>query len=625
MQDSETQQTPPPQPTSKLGAMSFTRTFVLPAFTMFLIPALGLAFFLHAQDQYDQTIRHAMREQIEADQELTAEEKREQLLIIEQVEIASLIDAGLLELNSGFLFEYNTFRWMIIAARVCLFSGVAVFLFGGLTVLLSLRSQRMQYLCLSFGWQLLQVVGTLQVICQGILLVALSYWVTALWLERYVPKLILVVAIAAFAAACFVIAAIFKRPKLNVTVEGEVIEADDEMPLWQEIRSLADRVGTDPPDHIIAGIDTNFFVIELPVHIGERTLTGRTLFVSLSLLKQLDGEEADAVLAHELAHFSGQDTYYSKKIAPMLARFDQYLAALHDNILVKPVFYFMMCFRGLFELSLGRQSREREYRADRVAAEVVSPKGLAGALARIAAYAVYRGQVETELFETEDVLETADISRRIETGFDDFAAHKADLAEIANLATPHPFDSHPPLHLRLENVGESLEAGSARTALVTPGDGRWFDHITGADEMESQQWLAYEDWFRASHEESLAWRYVPTGTDQIELVTRYFPDQSFTGKDGDLTINYEQMTFPKWDRIVPFNQIDGLTIDDNQVLSFSHHVPDEKAKTLKLKLKKFDKDTSNQVVNCINTYFARTMTAIEYQKHKAEKETAVVG
>ena len=62
---------------------------------------------------------------------------------------------------------------------------------------------------------------------------------------------------------------------------------------------------------MIAGIDDQFFVTEHPVTIQHADWKGRTLFVSLSLLRTMPEDETRAALAHELAHFSGNDTYYT--------------------------------------------------------------------------------------------------------------------------------------------------------------------------------------------------------------------------------------------------------------------------------------------------------------------------
>src|SRR5262249_13420239 len=149
--------------------------------------------------------------------------------------------------------------------------------------------------------------------------------------------------------------------------------------------------------------------------------TGKTLFVSLPLLKQLQSAEADTILAHEMAHFSGNDTLYSKRISPLLLRYQAYLAALHEGAITRPVFHFMLCFRALFELSIRKLSREREFRADSIAAAITSPRDFVSALMRTVAYSKFRAAVENELFKQERAMETVDVSKRVELGFHEYA------------------------------------------------------------------------------------------------------------------------------------------------------------------------------------------------------------
>ena len=183
----------------------------------------------------------------------------------------------------------------------------------------------------------------------------------------------------------------------KLEVEGELLTRAASPALWARVDGLCRKLGTRPCDNIIGGIDDNFFVTEHPVQLGDRVLRGRTLFVSLSLLKRLAKPEADAILAHEAAHFSGGDTEYSKKTSPMLARFQNYLQALHEGGLSRPVFSFMLLYWSLLQLGLSRSSREREFRADKLAAEATSPASMANALCKVAAYSSYRGRVEASL------------------------------------------------------------------------------------------------------------------------------------------------------------------------------------------------------------------------------------
>ena len=64
---------------------------------------------------------------------------------------------------------------------------------------------------LSIGWVILRIVATVQVLAQGALTVALSYWVTAFWFHFYAIKLIAVAGVMAVLACFAVIAAIFRK------------------------------------------------------------------------------------------------------------------------------------------------------------------------------------------------------------------------------------------------------------------------------------------------------------------------------------------------------------------------------------------------------------------------------
>ena len=236
-------------------------------------------------------------------------------------------------------------------------------------------------------------------------------------------------------------------------------------------------------------------------------------------LKQLNGAEADAVLAHEMAHFSGEDTVYSKKISPLLVRYGNYLEALYKAGVTRPIFYFMHCFRALFELSLSKLSRQREFRADRIAMEATSPRDFAGAMLRIAAYSKFRNQVQQELFKQERALQAANISQQIGEGFQSFARRFAAEHDAGALATSHPFDTHPPMVERLNAVGVQLTPQYAEQILATPGDGRWFQRIHNAQEIEQEQWEEFENQFRDYHEETLPYRLLPE-TDE-ERACRY--------------------------------------------------------------------------------------------------------
>lgn len=598
---------------SKFG---FARTFILPALLVFLVPVLALLFFLHAQGRFDKQAREVFLEQVRTDPQLSDEDRAAWTALFNEVPVSKLVtDENFAPmLKDEARFHYATFRWMIRLSAWSIVAGIAVFLVMGVCVLFSLYSHLAQYLSLSVGWHVLRIYGALATLAQGVLLVALSYWVTALWFNVYSPKLIFVIGALAVVAVGYVIYAIFRRPNMDHVVAGKVIEPSADMRLWHELRDLCTRVGTEPPDQVIAGIDDRFFVTELPVIVDGKTYHGRTLYVSLSLLKQLEGSEADAVLAHEMAHFHGQDTLYSKKIAPLLMRYDTYLQTLYEGGITLPIFYFMLCFRALYQLSLGRLSRQREFRADQVAAQTTSPRDFAGALLRIVAYSHYRGSIEQDLFRQEQALESANISERIEQGFPAYAVSFTSDPAIGDLQTSHPFDSHPPLHERLEAVGVSLGSAHADALLAAPGNGRWFHNIQNAENLEREQWTAFEDQFRRFHEETLPYRFLPETDAERTLVVKFFPEITYEGKDGALTLDHEKIAFASWPEPLFYREVTQMALDDDNTLHV-HYEHDGKKKH-SIKVKKFPKEQQQEVLGAINRYYTRYLAAVQYQEQK---------
>jgi Zn-dependent protease with chaperone function len=604
------------QEVTKLG---FAKTYVLPGLLIFLVPVLSFLFFRHAQGRYNDQAREAILVDVRADRSLSGEERAKAIAFFTAVPASEL--ATRRETSGMFpgrvLFDLATFRWAIRLSALSVLGGVAVLLFAGVCVLLSLHSNVVQYCTLSAGWHVLRIYGALQVVVQGALLVALSFYVTAIWFQMYVPKLIFMVALLALAAVALVVRGMFQRLDNRFEVEGILLAPEIAAPLWDQLRALSRTAGAAPPDQVVAGIDDNFFVTEQAVTVGGKTLRGRTLFVSLALLKQLDGREADAVLAHEMAHFSGQDTVYSKKILPLLVRYGNYLDALGRGGVTRPIFYFMLCFRALFELSLRRLGRQRECRADRIAAENTSPQAFGGAMLRIVAYSKYRRQIEQGLFEQERALQTADIGRQVECGFSAYAASFASNPALGSEETPHPFDTHPPLSQRLATVGMGLGSDDASAILAAPGDGHWYHSIDGADQIERQQWDQFEARFRTMHEKTLPYRFLPETDDERKIVVAAFPEISFTGKVGTLTIDHEKIHHSSWPGPLRFAEIVKFLLNDKGVLSVEFKGGGKRGR--EVKMKEFGK-SKQDVLDAVNKYYVRYRMAVDYQDQKRTGE-----
>jgi Zn-dependent protease with chaperone function len=601
----------------KLPRFRFVTSFVLPALLVFLVPVVSYFFFHHAQARFDARIRDSILQQIVNDRKLTEEQRARAVAFFTETPFSQLLREAenADEVPADTRLHYATFRWMMLLSAVSILTGVAVFLLAAVCVALSLHSQYAQYLSLSVGWHVLRIYGALQAVAQGILLVALSFWITALWFDFYSLKLILGAGVLAVAAVGLVIAAIFRRIKDDFSVAGLVVSEQEAGAIWTELRRICTRVGTDPPEQIIVGIDDNFFVTEHPVIVGGKTYRGRTLFVSLSLLKQLQAGEAEAVLAHEMAHFSGRDTLYSRKISPLLSRYDHYLQALYEGGVTRPIYYFMLCFRALYQLSLGRLSRQREFRADRISLEATSTRDVAGALLRTVAYSRYRGSVEQDLFKQERALASANVCERIEQGFRHYAACFLSSPDIGQLAPAHPFDSHPPLSQRLEAIGVPLESAETQTLLAAAGDGKWYQYIPNAEQLEKEQWQQYEETFRQYHEQSLPYRFLPETPEEYEIVVKAFPAIAFTSSQGELTLDHEKLRFDQWPEAIRYGDITNVSLENNRVLKVTSRGPGKK--THSIKMSKFADE--QPVLDAIRHYYGRYLAAAAYQKQKKEE------
>ena len=598
---------------------SIFKNFVLPSLWIFLVPILSLAFFWHAQSRMDARFREGLLASINKDAALDEEQRANARELFNKVPGSKL--ARVPEFADMFTVEarqtYMQFRWLIRISFWSIVVSVLTFLGVGLCVLMSLKSQRIQYYSLLWSWYVLRLVGIFLTIAQGLLLFALTYWVPALWMNVFIPKLLFVAGFVAVVAVFLVLKAFFKRIKMEIDVSGIEIQESMAKPLWLRLRSLCTALGIQPPDHILVGIDASFFVTEQSIIANDRKLKGRSLFVSLPLLKQLNGTEADAVLAHEMAHFGGQDTLYSRKISPLLTRYENYLEALQKGGTTLPVFYFMNCFRALFEVSLKKLSREREFRADALASQLASPRDLAGALLRIMAYSKYREQVESELFLEQKVLEDADICDRIEVGFQDFSHVFASKANIGESATTHPFDSHPSTESRLAKVGITLVPSETELLLARPGDGAWYHEIERSNEIERAQWDEFEESFRKYHEQSLPYRMLPSTDHEKEIVVNAFPMLQFQDKKGIFTIDFEKVSHADWGAPIYFKEITQCENNDGSLIV--RYLRDGKQKQT-IKSGGFKKQASEMLAS-FQKYYGRYVAAAQFQTIIAKAES----
>jgi Zn-dependent protease with chaperone function len=489
---------------------------------------------------------------------------------------------------------------------------------------LAFRSRRLQLLALRFGWNALTLLIAIQVLLQGALFVWLSFWVTAVWFGFYALKLIGLVGLIVLAAMFHVIRAIFLRPKPLLEAEGEFLREEDAPAFWKHLKSLADRVGTQPPDHVIVGIDDNFYVVETPVRVGETQVEGRVLYVSLRFIRQFERDELDVVLAHELAHLLGGDSGHSKQLAPHLAHFEAYLSELASNPACRPVGAFMNAFAVLFQLALQRQRRAAEFAADAVAAQVVSGEALMRSLVRLAAHAHFRGRVQQEMFDASTRL-SGSIRQRLAEGFSRYAMSpelNEDLESVLAAVSPHPFDSHPPLAERAAAVGAPVDLERVPARLGPPRQ-TWLEAIPSAEAIEERLWTAFESHFADAHEEDLALRFAPDTEEERAIVEKYFPPREFPKKEGarPILLDHVQLVVEAPEEVIlPLATIRTYALVDDWIGKklWIHATPHGAAKERKFEVKLRPLADQDDFLGTLDRYLARQRVSEAYRASVAQ-------
>ena len=603
-----------------------SKVFLYALLSLFLVPLATWIFVRYAEPQLDARYLVSIERSVENDGRLSQQQKQQNKEFFRANPPSSACDNDSPEVARyrGAVCSQYSELWQYNLARTVSFwtliGGIAVLLAVLALGALAFTNRRSQYISFALGWNLLTAASAAEVVVQGAMLVWLSFWLTAFFFQVYFVKIIALAAIGAALAVFYAVVCIFKRPPQVTGIAGETITEQDSPALWKHIRDFAARVGTAPPEHVVAGIDTNFFVTESPLTVGERTLSGRALFVSLPMLRLLDRTEADAVLAHELAHFRGGDTASSAALGPKLVQYEYYCQMMYAAKVTIFVFYVMRMYRVIFEFALQRDSRKREFLADRVAAGLVSARAIISSLIKISAYSRYRGEIERKLFEQNAQHRSSlGIAQQVASGLAPYVTSAQFMDAMKTASIPHPFDSHPALPERMQNVAQRIEEKDYGAIVASAPAQTWIEDMPTAAAIETRLWSAYEQRFAEMHEQSLAYRYAPANAAERAVVLKHFPPQSFPLKGGKtFNIGYAGLSLPEQEEPMPWDKVSDMKWHDgsfgtSDTLELVH--PEKGwlgAKTTKVKLPGI-KEHKERLKAVLGHYWQRHKVAMEAQ------------
>ena len=317
------------------------------------------------------------------------------------------------------------------------------------------------------------IILSILVIIQGVIFTYSTYLIELYVYQSTSPFIIAIIGFIVFLSGVSLIHAAFQFAKKQTHfILGEKIALKDHPELFALIKEVSNTLDARYPEHIVVGLEPNFYVTSADVEIlnaeddSITTLKGETLYLSLPLTRILTKEELKGVIAHELGHFRGKDTLYSFKLSPVYTGLSHAINAMNNglsliSLITLPAFSTLSYMLAVFHTNISSINRKREYEADRVASEVVNPEALVSSLLKISLYTHAWGHLEENVVQR---LQVGKMTRNLSRLF--LSAAKYDLVDdaipklIESIATEtiaHPTDSHPPTIKRIAKLGINID------------------------------------------------------------------------------------------------------------------------------------------------------------------------
>lgn len=365
-------------------------------------------------------------------------------------------------------------------------------------------------------------------IVAGAVAIESQYWLGS---DNGVVTGIIVVVALATSGAVLWSAKNFFAPNISFVL-GRPINLFEQPRLGLLIRDVAKTVKARVPSNVVLGMEPTFFATNAPVQTPylEKPITGQTLYLSLPMMHTLTEGELRAVIGHELGHFSGGDTLYSIRFAPVyrgLAHATESLggAGVISRVLAWParmiVRYMVLSFANV-ERRIGRA---RELRADQNGVKASTPDDLAYSLLKVTVHATLWSA------ELQDLVERARqgrFSRNLARNFAERARYDLDRQRLAPRlqlalgdAISHPTDTHPSTLDRLEALGLNPTAVTHDDAVAS----RFFDMAPALRDLDDMKTLEEDLTALYYHVYQEHWAgQAPDQPDTHEVFLRVFND-----------------------------------------------------------------------------------------------------
>lgn len=205
-----------------------------------------------------------------------------------------------------------------------------------------------------------------------------------------------------------------------------------------------------------------------------------------------------SIIGHELGHFKGQDTKFSRRFYPIYRGTASSLAALEAaagegarSIPLLPALAVFSYFLECFSVAESRLSRDRELAADQAGSSLTSSRTMAVALVTLhALMGMWQGLQEAAANALRQGKAFVNASRTYADAVGQSAVPEA-LQGIAEVHLSHPTDSHPPLSVRLQSLQVGLNDVATDALAVTPAEAA-ITLISDAEKLEEEISEAYQ-------------------------------------------------------------------------------------------------------------------------------------
>jgi Zn-dependent protease with chaperone function len=507
-----------------------------------IAPVLVLLFFLVAPHWYSSRVRTGILKGIEERTNLLPSNKARLVEIYSHLNFEKVCRSKSADVEKlraaldqgGICRKFRWLCWGLLTS--CLLLVVLLATLAAMLLLKALAGRSPQALIRNYrrAWHIGIGAALLQVLLLVPLLTYGVFMFTVLLADRYYPQLLFVIAVGGILALVSSARVLMKKVPLEFQEPMAREVSPEEAPeLWQAVRQAAERLQTAPPDRIVIGMQLNFYVTELAVRHDTGMASGKTLFLSQPLLRQLSEEEVVSVIGHELGHFIGEDTRLTREFYPMRMKIHGTMMALGRSGFVSwPSLYFLNFFTWCFAETEQAMSRQRELLADQKAAALTSPQTAGRALVK------FQVVVEALNLGFADALRTADQNpfelplRQVIT---DKLVPKAEFwSQLFEKRIPHPMDSHPALHVRLESLGQQLSTTDAQTLATeesVPAYARWFSGRETLFADLTRQVETVVGKLRSRTKVAEADYQTEAGR---ELLERHFPERKWPAKGSSL-------------------------------------------------------------------------------------------